>query len=168
MSRTETMAQAGAAGGVGAGGGVAGALLAQSFRHDPAMAAVVALFAVIAILAVATVMQRSTPSADVDLVLCDACDVRWSEGKIAQRRTLWGLAGVGVLVLLGLALSAWPIAAAGLLGFAVVLGFALRMKLPKRFVTATRIAQGHVWLGGVSPEALARIAKRLAKKARAA
>lgn len=119
----------------GAGGGVLGAMVAQSLRGLERSVAAMAIVAIVGVVIVgAWLAHRATPMVSIALPLCTTCDGRWAEGQ--ERRT-WFL-GVVVLffalIVLGIALDAMWLLAAGLALVFGLIAFAKLTDQAKRFV----------------------------------
>ncbi len=119
----------------GAGGGVVGALVAQSLRGLDHMVAATAIVGLVAVVAVgAWLAHRATPKITIELPLCTACDGRWAE---AQQRQTWFIIAIGVflgLVVTGIALDAMWLLGAALAWVLALVAFALVTEQAKRFL----------------------------------
>ncbi len=165
--REERFTVSPAARGIGASGGVIGAVVANATRHDTSLMLPLLVVIGVVLTIVVWVVNKAAKHVHLSLPLCASCDERWRAGVTIRRWLLSALAIAGVCLLLGLAAQSTPVAAAGgaLLFVMIVVAFAV--KLPLRFVTVQRVDGSLATLGGVSPAAIAALEQGgLPKKAK--
>lgn len=155
---TFTVGTSGAA--YGAAGGLAGAVVVSTVRHDPESFLPVAALLVAGVGVIAWSIQKRATKVTIAVPLCEDCDRRWSRGLSLRRLLVVVLAASGLAALTGLV--AWPpLVALGAAGFAGAIAVALVARLPNRFLGASRMTSTILHITGVAPEAMNRVSERL-------
>lgn len=161
IRRSERLTTATASQGLGAVGGVCGAMVARTLKDDALLGALVLGGSIAASIAVGYALNAHAPKVELALPLCRGCDERWSAGIHIRHGILGGLG----LSMLAFAYGFFGhdtdgyIVGGGLIALPVIV--ALATGLRHRFVHAASIQGSQVVLRGVSVEAARAIAERL-------
>ena len=143
----------------GAVGGAVGATLAALGRQNT----IFYLIGGVVVLGVIGLVIHQAQRADkveVDGPFCATC-----EDELRAIRVQWRAMGGVILALVAISLvtatmTLWLFAAAGLVAALLMSVWVGTRKYPQNFLRADRVVEGFVWIQGVGPNALKRLAKR--------
>ena len=155
--------------GIGAAGGAAGAVVASVLRNalrgQPWTQAAVVLGLLVVVGGAVGVAHSLTGKIYLDVPLCGAHAARLDAARRQRAALLVTLAVAGVLVILGIGLESVATMVIALSIFALAIGVAFAIGLPKAWIKARWARDGAVALD-VGAALAARIAKRAEKRAR--